>query len=160
MQKVMTGLIAAGLILAVFCGVALADQSSMTSTYFQRVQPEGKLWYADYVLTANTSGDYSQTTHQTDIVNGFIFKARTAPGSAPYIPTASYDITLNDASGLDVMGGALADRSETAVEWVTPLASDGTSYVEAPVQGALYINITNNSVNAAVVTVRLYILRP
>jgi hypothetical protein len=139
----------------------LADSSTMTATKFLRVAgPDSKLFYADYTLTANSAGAYSATTHATDIVNGFVFKVRTVPGSGAYSPTNNYDITLADDSGLDIMGGALADRSATAVQWASPIAQDGASLVEAPVSGPLFINIVNNSVPAAVVGIRLYILRP
>ncbi|MDI6796117.1 MAG: hypothetical protein QMD09_04195 [Desulfatibacillaceae bacterium] len=154
------------LLLALVFGIclappALADSSTMTATKFVRVAgTDSRLFYADYTLAANSAGAYSQTTHATDIVNGIVLKVRTAPGAGAYSPTDAYDITLTDDVGLDIMGGALANRSATAVEWETPLASDGSSLVEAPVQGPLHINIASNSTPAATVTLRLYILRP
>jgi hypothetical protein len=162
MRKTLCIALLLGLVLTiVFAPPVAADTSSMTSAKFSRVAgSDSKLFYADYTLTANSSGAYSQTTHSTDIVNGFVYKVRTAPGAGAYSPTDSYDITLTDSSGLDIMGGALADRSATIVQWETPLASDNTSFVEAPVQGPLFINIGNNSTPAATVTLRLYILRP
>lgn len=47
-------------------------------------------------------------------VQGLIQRVVTVPGSPA--PTDLYDIVLNDANGADVMNGALANRSTSAVE--------------------------------------------
>jgi hypothetical protein len=58
---------------------------------------------------------------------GFIRKIETIPGLsgdlATTLPTDAYDITLTDAYGADVAGGALANRSGAVAEQVVPSAS-------------------------------------
>jgi hypothetical protein len=78
-------------------------------------------------------------------INGDITLFVTDPGSPA--PTASYDITLEDAYGVDVAGGALADRSATASEQAMPLIS--ATPVQRTVQGVLTFKLANNSVNSA-----------
>jgi hypothetical protein len=65
--------------------------------------------------------------------------------------TAAWDYTLTDEFGVDLLGGAGADRSETATQVVYPIV-DATSSQRAcvPVRGNnLTLTITGNSVNAA-----------
>lgn len=52
-------------------------------------------------------------------MDGVIQTIVTNPGAGP--PTASYDIVLNDADGIDLAMGLLANRSSTATEGVCPL---------------------------------------
>lgn len=101
-----------------------------------------------YTMTADASdGSFPATASYP--INGWIIRVETNPGSTA--PTANYDITLTDQDGLDVMGGVLANRSATATE-----------HVLAPqpyVRGAVTITPTGNSVNSAVVVLRITVLR-
>ena len=101
-----------------------------------------------YTMTADAS-DGSFPATATYPINGWIIRVETNPGSTA--PTALYDITLTDQDGLDVMNDALANRSATATE-----------HVLAPqpyVRGGVTITPTNNSVNSAVVVLRITVLR-
>ena len=62
----------------------------------------------------------------------------TDPGATA--PTTLYDITLVNANGRDVMGGALADRSATVTEDTMPLKNGNYTVVHN--DGLLTITVT------------------
>lgn len=101
----------------------------------------------DGSFTACTLPGMSATTF------GQIIAVETDPGGTA--PTNLYDITLTDAQSNDVMGGSLANRSTTATQRAAPLLTSGTEW-PAPFYGTLTLNITNNAVNAATGSVRVY----
>jgi len=96
------------------------------------------------------------STEITAAIKGmYIIEARTNPGTAP---TANYDIVLNDADGIDLMGGTMADRSATVSQRSIPALSTGV-YGGTAVDGAITLVITGNSVNSAVVVVKVFLTR-
>jgi len=109
------------------------------------------------VLTFSWTGDASggavTATASESNIDGFVFLVVTNPGSTA--PTPSYDITLTDADGVDIMGGKLADRSATASEQEIPKVGSGLG--SRFVSGTLTLNITNQSVNSATGTVLVFI---
>lgn len=111
----------------------------------------GTLHYIDMPWTADTDGSFSATPtdHRID---GLILGVETDPGATA--PTDNYDIALNDANGIDVMGGALADRDTANTEFAAPLVN-GVEWM-VPVVGVLQLAITNNSVNSATGLVRIW----
>lgn len=92
---------------------------------------------------------------QGKIFGHFLYAMETNPGTTS--PTDNYDITLEDADGLDILGGAGADRDASATEKVMPKING----IEAPVpiDGPLTLKITNNSVNSAVISIKFYFVR-
>lgn len=115
------------------------------------------------VLTFSWTGDVAGgavTTTATndaitaDIAGWYVYAIETNPGSGP--PTAGYDIVINDAEGLDISGGMLADRSSTATQKITPrLDSTYSIFGGVLVDGALTLVITNQTQNSATGTVKL-----
>lgn len=113
----------------------------------------------DFMLTWTCTGDASDGTFPATTSNfrgnnidGYVYMVVTDPGTPS--PTASYDITITDASGVDIMGGELADRSATASEQVVPKI-DGL-YGARRVNGTITLNVTNNSVTAASIVVKVF----
>lgn len=109
------------------------------------------------IVTYSWTGDAADGTvpsnAMTAAVSGRVFglylvQVETNPGSVA--PTAGYDIVVNDADGLDVMGGALADRSATATEVAFP------GVTGRPNDGALTLVISGQSVVSATGTIKLY----
>jgi hypothetical protein len=80
-------------------------------------------------------------------IKGFIAQIITDPGATA--PTALYDIALYhpSAADLDILGGALADRSATITEVKAPVLSGATLPVY--VNGDYTMKWTNNAVNSA-----------
>jgi len=64
--------------------------------------------------------------------------------------TINYDIAINDADGLDVAGGLLADR-DTANTEIVNMRSSVSGY--PMVRGNLSVALTGNSVNSATGTI-------
>jgi len=87
--------------------------------------------------------------------NAYVCLVVTNPGTTA--PTDNYDITLTDEDGIDIMGGQLANRDTADSESAVPKI--GTVYGCRPIDGTITLNITNNSVNSATGTVKVWILR-
>jgi hypothetical protein len=73
-------------------------------------------------------------------------------------PTASYDITLvGDTSTLDLLGGAGADRSDSAAEQVMPIIS--TTAQKRLITENLTFKVAAQAVHSAVFSVQLIFTR-
>jgi len=113
----------------------------------------------DFMLTWTCTGDASDGTFPATTSNfrgnnidGYIYQVVTDPGATA--PTASYDITITDANGVDIMGAELENRSATATEQKVPKI--GGLYGARRVNGTMTLNITNNSVTAAQVVIKVF----
>ena len=90
----------------------------------------------------------------SDLLGWYVYAIETNPGSVA--PTTLYDVVVNDAEGLDIAGGLLANRSATATEKITPrLDSTYSIFGGVLVDGALTLVISNQSVVSATGTVKL-----
>jgi hypothetical protein len=111
---------------------------------------------SDGSFTSVSTDDTDVTPHTTitDLIKGLdIAYATTNPGATA--PTANYDITVTDGDGEDIFGGNLGNRSATATE--SAVCKIGSSSAVRAIHSALTLNITNNSVNSATGTVKLYL---
>jgi hypothetical protein len=106
--------------------------------------------FPDTVLS-NPDADASGVMH------GWLLAMDTNPGATG--PTADYDIKIENAEGVDILGGAGADRHTSNSERAYPLS--GTAVVAAPVDrhDKLTLKITNNSENSATTRIVLYWVR-
>lgn len=109
-----------------------------------------------FAWTADSADGSVPDTVTTDAITAAIkgmgvIEVRTTPGTTN--PTAAYDIVINNADGLDLMGGALADRSATAAEAAFSNSTTGA------IDSALTLGISGNSVKSATGTVKLIISR-
>ena len=104
--------------------------------------------------TADSSDGSYPATNLTAIY-GYIYQVVTDPGSTA--PTDDYDITLVDTDGCDIMGGTLANRDTSNSEQAMPLV--GEAYGPRFINGVLTCNISNNSVNSATITIKIYIVK-
>jgi len=90
----------------------------------------------------------------SDLLGWYVYAIETNPGSVA--PTTLYDVVVNDAEGLDIAGGLLANRSATATEKITPRLDETYSiFGGVLVDGALTLVISNQSVVSATGTVKL-----
>ena len=111
------------------------------------------LYYIEAVLTANSStGAFTDATNAITGIGGLLLGVQTVPGATA--PTDDYDITITNAQGLDVMGGALANRDAVSTEFSLPAVNGTYGYV--PITGPLSINISGNSAGSAFVTLRIF----
>ena len=109
-----------------------------------------------FTCTADASDKSYPDTDSIQAIDGYVFMVVTDPDDDT-APTDAYDITLKDDNGVDVMGGELANRSDTASEQAVPKidAVYGTRWVD----GILSLAISNNSVASAVTVVKVFIYR-
>ena len=115
------------------------------------------------VLTFSWTGDAgtgavpdttTSATETGDILGWYVYTIETNPGTTP--PTPSYDIVVNDAEGLDISGGMLADRSDTDTEKIIPrLDTTYSIFGGVLIDGALTLKITNQTDLSATGTVKL-----
>lgn len=114
--------------------------------------------YAVYITwTADVSdGSVPDTAFSAiimrDIKSLYAGQAITDPGSTA--PTASYDITIVDEYGIDIYGGALADRSASSGERTYPKLTSSI-YITNPIIGNLTFKLAGNSVHSATGTLVL-----
>ena len=85
-----------------------------TATYTEKQIGTTKLLKCAW--TCDSSGVVSGTA-STEVYDGEIIELATVP-SATDAPTDSYDLTILDDNGLDVLAGTGADRSATNTEYV------------------------------------------
>lgn len=112
-------------------------------------------WMITFTCTGDaTNGTFPATTtsFRGQDINGYVYMVITDPGTTA--PTDDYDITLTDSNGIDIMGGELLNRDETNTEQAIPKID--VVYGSRRVNGALTLNISNNSVTAAQVVVKIF----
>jgi len=85
-------------------------------------------------------------------IGGRLLQIATDPGSTA--PQANYDITVTEAGGADLLLGVGANRHTSSSE-VAIIESNGASAVYAGTD-TLTLNITNNNVNSAGITIKIY----
>jgi len=113
-----------------------------------------------YVLTLTCTADSAAATYPStatsagvnELIDGlYLYQVETDPGATA--PTDNYDIEIRSARAVDLMGTGLANRDTANTEIAYP------GSMTPLVDGALTIVISGNSVNSAVVVMRLYFSR-
>ena len=99
-------------------------------------------WVADASAATVPSTTINAITY--GITGWYLYSAETNPGATA--PTANYDIVINDADGLDIAWGLLANRHTSNTE-IAFLADSSHGY--PVVRGNLTFTLTNNLVNSA-----------
>jgi len=144
MKKIMLGILMMfGLVSAVYGAESCV----------QALQAGGEINVLQMTWTTDSSGNFTATDTAYPI-EGYLMLVETDPSATA--PTAAYDIVLNNANGVDVMGGALGDRSATATEMTLPLLNG--SYTMLPVPGVLTMDVTNAG-NSKSGVIRIYFVR-
>lgn len=140
-------------VLFILVPVIVYGASTMTET--TGTTAGGTLYYNTYVVTADTGATYSHTTTQK--FRGYIYQVETVPDSSASgnYPADNYDITLTNDNGIDIMGGALANRDTVNAEIAFPLSSNSVE-IPTAVNSVLTFNFTNQSTDSASVTIRLW----
>jgi len=135
-----------------FCGSALGAGTITQSD----VKVYDNVRMLTFTCTADASAHTYPVTASNVDIDGFVFLVVTNPDGTT-APTDAYDITLTDSDGVDVMGGELADRSDSNSEQAVPLIDGvfGSRFVKGP----LTITITGNSVDSAVTVVTVFYYR-
>jgi hypothetical protein len=112
----------------------------------------------DAAWTSDASGDVSG--HAFEVPTGMLLQVKTVPDGVA-APSDNYDLTVVDADGADLLGGAGTDRDTSAAEVIAPLLGDATTKNQRPLvdgTGTLDVVIANAG-NAKKGTVSLWIGR-
>lgn len=148
------------LLIAFLIMVAPLSAQTVTQTYL--LSPTGRTATITWSWTAAADGSVTganltvSATNLEKIKGWFLYAMETNPGSTA--PTDDYDIVVNDADGLDILGGVGANRDTANTEKVLPMI--GGTATPVPIDTtSLVLAITNNAVNAATGTVKLCFVR-
>ena len=129
---------------------------SIVETHTKR----GPIGLITLTCTADSGDATFPATPLVTKFSGELIRMVTNPGATG--PTNLYDLTLDDADGIDVLYGAgdnlLIATTEDNPNVVTETAASKGYQMHPPISVAdtLTLTITNNSVNSAVVVVKLY----
>jgi len=123
----------------------MADRANQTFKVVNDVAVLSFTWLGSLATGAVSNTDTNATTITPYLLGKWkVISATTIPNSSPAsAPSANYDLTLKDVYGVDIMGGALTNRSATAIETVEPLI--GTNQVKYPVTSALTFAVSGNT---------------
>ena len=132
---------------------AWAVASTMTFTKVEAYTPTGKWIKITAVCTADSlAATWTDVVIPYDITGRYLYSVSTYFGATA--PTADTDLTLTagSATGEDILHGAGVDRIDAVTN------NSFKPYIDAaaspmPIYENLYINIDNNAVNSAVVTI-------
>lgn len=148
MKRFLRNLTAAMISILLIMSVAYGRDGSATQQHYSF----GGLNVLVVSWIAGTAGAF--TDYETRNIDGVVGLVETNPGATS--PTASYDITIKNKSGLDIMGGLFADRSATSPESAAPYDSVNDVPLNYPVIGPLTIGISGNSVTGALGTITFF----
>lgn len=135
-----------------------------TVTVTTKTLDNGKMQVVQFAWTADASNGSVPATALTaqqmsPLIGAYLCGAETVPGAGAAAPTALYDVTVTNGSSIDTFGGTLGNRSASAGEYAVPSLSSGV-YGCWFVTDTLTFNLTNNSVNSATGTLKLFFFRP
>lgn len=126
----------------------------MAGTVTQAHVKRGPVGCVTLTITADAADGSVPNTDLSVKISGRLLALETDPGATQ--PTANYDITLEDASGHDVLQGVGANRSTSATEKVAIVFSGTSVHPPVAVSDVLTFKLANNLVNAAALVAKLY----
>jgi len=107
-----------------------------------------------HVTATGDDTDGTMPTLALPSISGKLILLVTNPGVTG--PTASYDITLVDAAGVDRLQGVGADRHTSNTEQVGIFFSGTSLHVPVVYSDVLTLTIANTSVNDATTEIYIY----
>lgn len=148
------------LLLACLLPGASFGAGSITETFSDSAAPSNSsILTLAYVTDA--SGALSVATSATataSITGKMLYEVITTVTVSDVSPNNLYDVSINNTLGVDVMGGALIDRTSPGSQRAIPLLATST-YAPAMVTGTLTLVISGNTRALATGTIRLYFRR-
>lgn len=140
------------------------------STITQTLKRYGdNLMVLEFTCTASSvDGSYLSTVSTDDVswhgytythrIRGWhIYKVQTLYGTVA--PLDNSDLVINDSNSVDLLGGAGTDQIDNATNnGIISLIGGGTPGTQ-PIDSKLTPVITNNNVNSAVVTIKLFLTK-
>lgn len=105
-----------------------------------------------YTVAWTSDGSGNVSAHAFTIAPGLLIQAKFVPGTGGTQPSNLYDVALVDSDGVDVLGGAGANLSNSAPVYANELAIATTS----PTTSNLQLDIVVSNAGSAK-TGRLYL---
>jgi len=119
----------------------VATVGAVTCTQFPANRSDVVLRYTlDWTSDTSTSGTVTASVYQ---INGTIERIVYNPDGGATLPTDSYDVTLKDIDGIDVLNGTGANLSQSTVASTISTEGDGTTNIPMATQGTLALSVTN-----------------
>ena len=116
-----------------------------------------------FTCTGGTAGDAGTITataissaYVTGLKGWYLYKIITNPGTPA--PTDNWDFTLVDGDGIDVLGGAGANRHTTTSQMIAPLLTTGVYYAQ-PLLDTWTLTPTGSTEASAVAVIKLIFVR-
>ena len=127
----------------------------MAGTVTQTHERRGPIGVHTLTITGDSSDGSVPSTALSVSFSGKLLALETNPGTTA--PTDDYDIVITDSEGHDVLQGVGADRDATSTEFIS-IGISWNSLLNHPIAASdvLTLALTNNSVNSAVVVLKLY----
>jgi hypothetical protein len=142
--------------------IALSVGTGTYTTSYNTVWDNNSDFAKNKVLTVSIKDDTHGTTValvETDVLGYFLCSMETDSGTTA--PTDDYDIVINTAGGVDILGGAGANRDTANTETAYPTIDSTTGQKACvPVNSALSLVLSGNDVNNATVAIKLMLVRP
>lgn len=90
--------------------------------------PNANSGMIEVIWSWTSSGGGTVSEAMSETLTGLLLGVETDPdGSA--VPTANYGLTVTNARGRDVLGGAGASRSDSATEYIQPKDTAGNACI-------------------------------
>ena len=143
MRKLLISKLLIAILITVFAFIAVPSYAlnpsagSVTSGSDAEIGTSGVRLFQISYTTHASAGTFTCASDRD--ITGWILLVETDPGATA--PTDQYDITLINSNSRDVMGGALANRSDTNTEAVMPLQNGNYTIVYN--EGPLTVTVTN-----------------
>jgi hypothetical protein len=96
------------------------------------------------------------TAYTTNLKGWYLYKVMTNPGAGP--PEDNWDFTMIDGNGIDVLGGAGANRHTTTSQMIAPLLTTGV-YFAQPLLGTWTFTPSGNTTASAIIVVDFVFVR-
>lgn len=163
MKKIISFCILVGVLLFSYQNVYAAAGSWSAWTYDQ-VSASSNIKTMTVTMTGGTGANAGtvpnlsfDATTLAYIKGWYLYGVETDPGSTG--PTDQYDVVINDVHSLDIMGGALANRSNTNTELVFPKWPQTATGFPALDGTALTVVVSGNSVESSTVVYKFFLVK-
>jgi hypothetical protein len=138
-------------ILAMLASYSNLEAATITQTHSQG----GKFDVLTVAVTCDADGSISKTRlNLPDMI--WIIYCETDPGTPA--PTDDYDLYIYNGMSVDIMGGGIGNRDTANSERAQPVI-DSSSTMLIPAMGPFFLDQSNQAVNAAKYTLRIYYMR-
>ena len=151
----------------VFLAVILSFSNAYSAAGTATFDGSTKKSTGEVVLTYTFTASADNASYPATAISGaaleaiaytpYLLAMETVP-SGTAAPTNLFDVTVTNASSIDLLGGTGMNRSNTAGQRVIPAVMTGI-YGGSLVYGTTTINISGNLVNSAVITLRLIFVK-